>query len=120
VPASSAGHRRRSRSWLHYFPGGLAEEYERVATTIEDLSELVPGGPAQLQLTPSQQRALTRLRIEGRRELTRSEYERAASVDRPPARHARALSARYSSCRSALAALRWSSRQDGQYAKYLM
>jgi Fic family protein len=68
--------------WLHYFLGGLAEEYERVAATIEDLSELAPGGPAQLQLAPSQQRALTRLRIEGRREFTRGEYERAAGTKR--------------------------------------
>lgn len=71
--------------WLHYFLTGLAEEYERVATTIEDLRELAPGGSAQLQLTPSQQRALTRLRIEGRREFTRSEYERAAGAGRTTA-----------------------------------
>jgi cell filamentation protein, protein adenylyltransferase len=71
--------------WLHYFLGGLAEEYERVAATIEDLSELAPGGTAQLRLTFSQQRALTRLRIEGRREFTRSEYERAANVKRTTA-----------------------------------
>lgn len=71
--------------WLHYFLRGLAEEYERVATTVEDLSELGPGGHAQLQLTSSQQRALARLRIEGRRELTRGEYELAAGVKRTAA-----------------------------------
>jgi Fic family protein len=71
--------------WLHYFLAGLAEEYERVAVTIEDLSELAPGGSAQLQLTPSQQRALTRLRIEGLREFKRGEYEHAAGVGRTTA-----------------------------------
>ncbi len=71
--------------WLHYFLRGLAEEYERVTTTIEDLSELTPGGSTPLQLSPSQQRALTRLRIEGRREFVRSEYERAANVKRTTA-----------------------------------
>lgn len=71
--------------WLHYFLGGLAEEYERVATAIEDLSELASGGPVQLQLSSSQQHALTRLRIEGRREFTRSDYEQAASVKRTTA-----------------------------------
>ncbi|HLM85553.1 MAG TPA: Fic family protein [Solirubrobacteraceae bacterium] len=73
-------------TWLHYFLAGMAEEYERVATTIEDLSELAPGGAAQLQLTASQQRALTRLRLEGRREFTRAEYERAAGLGRTRAK----------------------------------
>ncbi len=71
--------------WLHYFLGGLAEEYERVAVTIEDLSDLALGGSGQLQLTPSQQRALTRLRIEGLREFKRGEYEHAAGVGRTAA-----------------------------------
>lgn len=69
-------------SWLHYHLAGLAEEYERVATTIEDLADLASGGLAQLQLTPSQQRALTRLRIEGRREFTRADYQVAAGIGR--------------------------------------
>jgi Fic family protein len=72
-------------AWLHYLLAGLAEEYERVATTIEDLSALTSGGTAQLQLTSSQQRALTRLRIEGRREFNRAEYERVAAVGRTTA-----------------------------------
>ncbi|MGH2880329.1 MAG: Fic family protein [Solirubrobacteraceae bacterium] len=72
-------------SWLHYFLAGLAEEYERVAVTIEDLSELAPGGSTQLQLTPSQQRALAKLRVEGRREFGRDEYEQAAAVGRTAA-----------------------------------
>jgi len=72
-------------AWLHYLLAGLAEEYERVATTVEDLSELTSGGTAQLQLTSSQQHALTRLRIEGRRQFNRGEYERAAAVGRTTA-----------------------------------
>jgi Fic family protein len=71
--------------WLHYFLAGLAQEYERVAATIEDLSELAPGGSTQLRLTSSQQRALTGLRIEGRREFTRADYEHAAGVGRTTA-----------------------------------
>jgi Fic family protein len=71
--------------WLHYFLAGLAEEYERVSATIDDLGELASGGSAQLQLTSSQQRGLTRLRIEGRREFTRAEYGRAAAVGRTTA-----------------------------------
>jgi Fic family protein len=68
--------------WLHYYLGGLAEEYKRVAAAIEELGELAPGGTSRLQLTRSQERALTRLRIEGRREFTRAEYQEAAGVGR--------------------------------------
>jgi Fic family protein len=71
--------------WLHYYLAGLAEEYERVAVTIEDLGDLASGGSPQLQLKASQQRALIRLRIEGRREFTRVEYEGAAGVGRTSA-----------------------------------
>jgi Fic family protein len=72
-------------SWLHYFLAGMVEEYERVATTIDDLTELAGWGAAPLQLTSSQQRALTQLRVEGRREFTRGEYERVAGVGRTSA-----------------------------------
>jgi len=72
-------------SWLHYFLAGLVEEYERVAVTVEDLSTLVSGDGAPLRLSASQQRALTALRIEGRREFTRREYEKAANVARTAA-----------------------------------
>jgi Fic family protein len=71
--------------WLHYFLAGLADEYERVAATIEDLRDLAPGGSAPLQLSPSQQRALTGLRIEGLREFKRDEYEAVAGVARTTA-----------------------------------
>ena len=52
--------------WLVYFLRGLAEEYERVAATVSDLASLVSGtadGP--LQLTSSQQAAISALRIPG-------------------------------------------------------
>jgi len=72
-------------SWLHYFLAGLVEEYERVAAAVEDLSTFVAGDGAPLRLSASQQRALTTLRIEGRREFTRREYETAANVARTAA-----------------------------------
>jgi len=71
--------------WLHYFLAGMVLEYERVATTVEDLSELTSGGSRPLRLTAGQQRALAALRIEGRREFTRREYETAAGVGRSSA-----------------------------------
>lgn len=73
-------------AWLDYFLRGLAEEYERVAATVADLSALMPGGGrAPLRLSPSQQRGVTRLRLQGRREFTRREYEAAAGVARSAA-----------------------------------
>lgn len=72
--------------WLEYFLRGLAEEYERVAATVADLSSLAAAsskGP--LRLTPSQERALASLRIEGRREFSRRDYEQAAGVGRSAA-----------------------------------
>ena len=72
--------------WLRYFLGGLAQEYERVATTVEDLSSLAgPGGAAPLLLSSDQEQALTALRIQGRREFTRREYEEAAMMGRASA-----------------------------------
>ncbi len=73
-------------NWLEYFLRGLAEEYERVASTVVDLGQFVAGadrGP--LRLSGSQQNALTRLRLDGRREFTRREYETAAGVSRSTA-----------------------------------
>ncbi len=71
--------------WLDYFLRGLAEEYERVAATVVDLSSLMPGGAAALRLSAGQERALTALRLQGRREFTRREYEDAAKVGRSTA-----------------------------------
>lgn len=72
--------------WLDYFLRGLAEEYERVATTVGDLASLMPGGSGSpLQLSPAQQRAIAALRLEGRREFARRDYEEAAGVGRTAA-----------------------------------
>lgn len=72
--------------WLAYFLRGLAEEYERVAVTVRDLSTLMPGGDGRpLTLSAGQERALTALRIQGRQEFTRREYEQAARVGRTTA-----------------------------------
>lgn len=71
--------------WLEYFLEGLAEEYERVAAAVLDLSSLAPGGGVPLQLSAGQEHALTRLRIQGRREFSRRDYEEAAGVGRSTA-----------------------------------
>lgn len=72
--------------WLRYFLSGLAQEYERVATAVEDLGSLAGTGEAgQLLLNSGQEQALTALRIQGRREFTRREYEEAALVGRASA-----------------------------------
>ena len=67
--------RRRTfnmEAWLEYFLRGLVEEYERVASTVADLSQFVAGGEhGRRRLTSAQQNGLTKLRLEGRREFTR-------------------------------------------------
>ena len=73
-------------SWLRYFLSGLAEEYERVAVTIADLSSLTAiQGVGPLRLSAGQERALTALRIEGRREFSRRDYEGAGRIGRAAA-----------------------------------
>jgi Fic family protein len=71
--------------WLEYFLTGLAEEYERVAAAVTDLSSLTAVGKGPLQLSAGQEAALTALRIEGSREFTRRDYERAGRVGRATA-----------------------------------
>ena len=72
--------------WLEYFLTGLVEEYERVAVTVADLSKLLTaGGGEPLRLTTGQERALAALRVQGRREFTRRDYEEAAGVRRTAA-----------------------------------
>ena len=79
--------------WLGYFLKGLAEEYERVAAAVVDLSALMPGGSgAPLRFTAGQERGLTALRIQGRREFNRREYEQAAGVSRSTAAKTSGLS----------------------------
>jgi Fic family protein len=73
-------------AWLEYFLRGLVEEYERVAATVTDLAGLlVAGGGEPLRLTPGQERALAALRLQGRREFSRREYEEAGRVGRTTA-----------------------------------
>ena len=74
-------------AWLEYFLRGLVEEYERVASTVADLSALLSasGGADPLRLTAGQERGLAALRIAGRREFTRRDYEHAAGVGRTTA-----------------------------------
>lgn len=69
--------------WLEYFLRGLVEEYERVASTVADLSQFSAGGDqAPVRLTRTQQSALTRLRLQGVREFTRRDYEDVSGVSR--------------------------------------
>lgn len=72
-------------AWLEYFLVGLAEEYERVAGAVTGLSALTALGGGPLQLSPSQESALTALQIEGRREFSRRDYERVGGVGRASA-----------------------------------
>jgi Fic family protein len=72
-------------AWLGYFLIGLVEEYERVAATVTGLSSLTAPGGGTLQLSTSQEAAVTALRIEGLREFTRRDYERAGGVGRASA-----------------------------------
>lgn len=72
--------------WLEYCLAGLVEEYERVAATVTELSALLTAGGSQpLRLTAGQERALTTLRLQGRREFARRDYEAAAGVGRTAA-----------------------------------
>jgi Fic family protein len=73
-------------AWLEYFLLGLADEYERVAAVVADLSSLVsPAGRGPLRLTATQERAIAALRIAGRSEFTRRDYEQVAGVERTAA-----------------------------------
>lgn len=81
--------RKRSlnmETWLAYFLEGLAIEYERVATTVADLSALTaPVSAGPLRLTATQQTAIAELRLRGQREFSRREYEVVAGVKRAAA-----------------------------------
>ncbi|MCP9488878.1 MAG: hypothetical protein MSC31_03280 [Solirubrobacteraceae bacterium MAG38_C4-C5] len=71
-PMAADGSRACSRRRCSCMPAcslvrGLAEEYERVAATVADLSALMPGGSgAPLRLNTGQERALAALRLQGR------------------------------------------------------
>lgn len=71
--------------WLAYYLEGLAEEYERVAAQVEELNRLGLGRASPLQLSASQQRALSALAVRGQGEFTRSDFEKAGDVSRSTA-----------------------------------
>ena len=73
-------------TWQRYFFAGLADEYERVAGEVDRLS--VIGRTAdgrKIQLSDSQQKGLSDLKLRGVSEFTRREYEAAAGISRPTA-----------------------------------
>lgn len=71
--------------WLAYYLEGLAEEYERVAAEVEQLTRLGLGQGSPLQLSASQQRALSALAVRGQAEFTRADFEQAAEISRSTA-----------------------------------
>ena len=71
--------------WLEYFLEGLAEEYERVQAEVEQLNRLGLSSSAPVQLKMSQQRGVSELAVQGVRDFTRGDYEKAAGVQRTAA-----------------------------------
>lgn len=72
-------------TWLEYFLGGLAQEYERVAARIEELRAAGLGTSARIELSASQERALVQLSLNSLTEFRRADYERLAEVSRSTA-----------------------------------
>jgi hypothetical protein len=72
-------------TWLEYFLGGLAEEYERVAARIAELQALGLGSSARIELNASQERGLVQLSLNSLVEFRRADYERLAEVSRSTA-----------------------------------
>jgi Fic family protein len=72
-------------TWLEYYLEGLAEEYERVAAEIDQLNRLGLSRSTPVQLSTSQQRALSALATQGRMEFSRADFEAAAGVSRSTA-----------------------------------
>lgn len=72
-------------TWLEYFLGGLAEEYERVAKRIAELQSLGLGSGARIELNASQERGLLQLNLNSLVEFRRADYERLAEVGRSTA-----------------------------------
>ena len=72
---------RNHETWMRYFLSGLIEEYERVQQEVDRLAAIGrTGRGARVQLTGTQERALTQLAISNRVEFTREEYQEAAGV----------------------------------------
>ena len=79
-------------TWLEYFLGGLAGEYERVAARIAELQALGLGSSVSIELNASQERGLLQLNLASLVEFRRADYERLAEVSRSTAsRDLRAL-----------------------------
>jgi Fic family protein len=72
-------------TWLEYFLGGLAKEYERVANRVAELQALGLGSSARIELNASQERGLLQLKLNSLVEFRRADYERLASVGRSAA-----------------------------------
>jgi Fic family protein len=72
-------------TWLEYFLGGLAEEYERVATRIAELQDIGLGSSARIELNASQERGLVQLNLNSFVEFRRADYELLAKVSRSTA-----------------------------------
>lgn len=72
-------------TWLEYFLGGLAEEYERVAARIAELQALGLGSSTRIELNASQERGLVQLNLTSLVEFRRADYERLAEVSRSTA-----------------------------------
>jgi Fic family protein len=73
-------------TWMRYFLDGLANEYERVAAEVDRLSAIGRTATGQtIQLSDSQQRGLTDLKLRNVVEFNRREYEQASGVRRAAA-----------------------------------
>lgn len=72
-------------TWLEYFLGGLAEEYERVATRVAELQAFGLGSSARIELNANQERGLVQLNLNSLNEFRRVDYEHLAEVGRSAA-----------------------------------
>jgi DNA-binding transcriptional ArsR family regulator len=73
-------------TWIQYFLDGLANEYERVGAEIERLSVIGRAANGQrIQLSQSQQEALTDFKLRNIAEFNRREYQEAVGVSRATA-----------------------------------
>jgi Fic family protein len=73
-------------TWMRYFLAGLANEYERVAQEIDRLGVIGKSDRGEhVQLTDTQQKALTALVIRNRIEFSRRDYEQAGGIARTAA-----------------------------------
>jgi Fic family protein len=76
---------RTLNHWLEYYLGGLAEEFERVASRVADLNRVTGEFDASVQLTPNQERIVAELTAGGRRDITRAEAEELTGLGRTQA-----------------------------------